>query len=110
MYAGIFFIYLLAVNLAGLLIFHSDKKRAVKHRFRIPEARLFLIAILGGAAGCLLGMYLFRHKTRHARFVIGMPLLVILWIIIIIIVIVWNIRSGALGSAGPFFHAFFHNF
>ena len=75
MYAGIFFIYLLAVNLAGLLIFHSDKKRAVKHRFRIPEARLFLIAILGGAAGCLLGMYLLRHKTKHARFVIGMPLL-----------------------------------
>lgn len=50
-----------------------DKRRARKRAFRIPEATLFLIALIGGSIGSIIGMYTFRHKTRHWYFVYGMP-------------------------------------
>ena len=50
-----------------------DKWKARKGAFRIPEATLFIIAIIGGSVGSILGMYIFRHKTRHWYFVWGMP-------------------------------------
>ena len=53
----------------------ADKSRAKSHRRRIPEARLFLLALLGGAVGGTLGMWVFRHKTRHWYFAFGFPLL-----------------------------------
>lgn len=56
----------------------SDKKRAVNKRFRVSEARLFILAIIGGTIGVLLGMYSFRHKTRHLKFSIGMPLILLI--------------------------------
>ncbi len=60
---------------------YNDKLRAKKRAFRIPEATLFAIAIIGGSIGCILGMYLFRHKTKHLRFVYGLPLILILQIV-----------------------------
>ncbi|MDE6893461.1 MAG: DUF1294 domain-containing protein [Lachnospiraceae bacterium] len=57
-----------------------DKYKAKKRAFRIPEATLFIIATIGGSVGSLIGMYTFRHKTRHRKFVIGMPLILILQI------------------------------
>ncbi|MCI5648256.1 MAG: DUF1294 domain-containing protein [Fusicatenibacter sp.] len=65
--------YLILVNLIGLFLFGRDKHLAKIHAFRIPERTLFLVALSGGSAGCLAGMYLFRHKTKHPRFVLGMP-------------------------------------
>ncbi len=65
--------YLICINLAGLAVMGLDKKRAIKHQWRIPESTLFLIALLGGGAGSIIGMQLFRHKTRHWYFVWGMP-------------------------------------
>ena len=59
---------------------YNDKQRARKRAFRIPEATLFAIAIIGGCIGSILGMYTFRHKTRHWTFVYGMPLILILQI------------------------------
>ncbi len=53
----------------------ADKSRAKSHCRRIPEARLFLLALLGGAVGGTLGMWVFRHKTRHWYFAFGFPLL-----------------------------------
>ena len=53
----------------------ADKSRAKSHGRRIPEARLFLLALLGGAVGGTLGMWVFRHKTRHWYFAFGFPLL-----------------------------------
>ena len=50
-----------------------DKRKAIKHQYRIPEKTLFLVAILGGSLGGFLGMELFRHKTKHMKFVIGFP-------------------------------------
>lgn len=74
--------YLLALNLAGLLSMGIDKQRARKHRWRIPEKTLFLIAALGGSAGSILGMLLFRHKTRHLSFRLGMPAILALQIMV----------------------------
>jgi uncharacterized membrane protein YsdA (DUF1294 family) len=56
---------------------YIDKKRAKKHQWRIPEARLFTVAIAFGSLGILIGMYLFRHKTKHWKFVIFTPTLLI---------------------------------
>ena len=50
-----------------------DKRKAIRHQWRIPEATLFFIALLGGGLGSIVGMQLFRHKTRHWYFVWGMP-------------------------------------
>lgn len=70
--------YLLLMNIAGLYVMYSDKRRAIKHRFRIPERMLFIVSLLGGSIGTWAGMYLFRHKTKHWYFVVGMPLIMIL--------------------------------
>ena len=72
------FIYLFLMNLAGFLSMLIDKRRARKNGWRIRERTLFLLAILGGSIGSLSGMYIFRHKTRHWYFVLGMPLILFL--------------------------------
>lgn len=65
--------YLVIVNLIGFLAMGMDKRKARKHKWRIKEATLFLLAVIGGSIGCWLGMYVFHHKTKHWYFVIGMP-------------------------------------
>ena len=66
-------IYLLIVNAIGFLLMLIDKRKAIRHRWRIPEKTLFLTAALGGSLGSILGMQLFRHKTMHWSFQLGMP-------------------------------------
>jgi len=78
--------YVIAINLIGFFLMGIDKRKAIKRAFRIPEATLFLIAILGGSIGSILGMYTFRHKTRHWYFVYGMPFILILQIALIIFI------------------------
>ena len=68
------------MTIAGFLSMYIDKKKAIKHQWRIPEKTLFLIAILGGSIGSNLGMAVCRHKTKHWYFVIGMPAILILQI------------------------------
>ena len=68
-------IYLIFINLAAFCLMWADKRRAEKRLWRIPERSLFLSAALGGSAGVLAGMYLFRHKTKHPSFVLGIPLI-----------------------------------
>ena len=67
--------YLLLINAVSFLLMLSDKWKARKKRWRIPEKTLFLMALLGGSIGSLAGMHLFRHKTRHPSFTIGMPMI-----------------------------------
>ena len=74
----IFILYGIIVNIAGFAAMGSDKSRARRKAWRIPESTLFLIALLGGSIGSLLGRYGFRHKTRHWYFVWGMPAILIL--------------------------------
>lgn len=69
------FYYLAGVNLLCFLLMGADKYRAQRRRWRIPERVLLGTAFLGGSLGGLLGMFLFRHKTRHPPFRYGLPLL-----------------------------------
>ena len=69
--------YFASVNFIGFALMGIDKHTAKKRAFRIPEATLFIIAVIGGSLGSLIGMYTFRHKTRHRKFVIGMPLILV---------------------------------
>lgn len=68
-------LYWWMMNGAALILFLSDKLRARRGAWRIPESTLLFSAVLGGSAGALLGMLLFRHKSRHKRFMILIPLL-----------------------------------
>ena len=70
-------LYLIIINAAGFLSMLVDKHKARKNLWRIPEATLLLITLLGGSIGSLLGMYAFRHKTKHLKFTIGIPLIMI---------------------------------
>ena len=79
--------YVIIMNLIGFLLMGIDKRKAVKRAFRIPESTLFIVALIGGSLGSLLGMYTFRHKTRHWYFVYGMPAILILHIIVIVALI-----------------------
>ena len=74
-------LYLIVVNLAGFIQMGVDKRKAIRNAWRIPEAHLFLCALLGGSLGSILGMYTFRHKTKHWYFVWGMPAILILQLI-----------------------------
>lgn len=76
-------VYLAIVNIAGFAEMGIDKKRARRGAYRIPEANLFLTAAIGGSIGSILGMYTFRHKTKHMSFVIGMPTILLIQIGII---------------------------
>ena len=67
--------YLLIINTAGFLLMLVDKWKAKKNRWRVRESTLLLIAALGGSVGSLAGMYLFRHKTLHLKFTLGIPLI-----------------------------------
>lgn len=73
-----FIIYLLAVNIIGFSAFGLDKYKAIHNKWRIRESTLMLFAILGGSPGCLAGMYLFHHKTRHRLFTVGIPVILAL--------------------------------
>lgn len=73
-----FFAYLMIINLAAFIMYGIDKKRALCGRWRISEATLLGIAFAGGSVGALLGMRCFRHKTRHWKFRILVPLFLLL--------------------------------
>lgn len=76
----LFLFYLLTANLIGFALMGLDKSRARRHLWRVSEKTLFLAAILGGSAGTLAGMYVFRHKTKHWYFVLGMPVILLVQI------------------------------
>lgn len=74
-------LYFVLINLSGFCAMRNDKMRAKKRVWRIPESTLFSLALIGGSIGCIAGMYVFHHKTRHITFVLGMPLILILQIV-----------------------------
>lgn len=78
----LFYTYLVIMNAIGFLIMLADKKKAIRGAWRIPERTLMAVAILGGSIGCLLGMKLFRHKTKHLKFTIGVPLILALQVVL----------------------------
>lgn len=81
--------YLILVNAAGFLLMLVDKYKAKKNLWRIPEATLMGAAALGGSIGVLLGMYTIRHKTRHKKFTIGVPLLLAAQLALGVYLFIW---------------------
>lgn len=79
-----FLLYLLIINAAGFFSMLADKLKAKKNAWRIPERTLLFIALLGGSLGSLLGMYTVRHKTKHPKFTIGVPLILAVQVVIAI--------------------------
>ncbi|MBR1470722.1 MAG: DUF1294 domain-containing protein [Lachnospiraceae bacterium] len=73
--------YLAAVNIIAFTAMGADKWKAMHHAWRIPEAVLFLVVILGGSLGGFLAMHIFRHKTRHWYFRYGFPVILALHLI-----------------------------
>ena len=70
-------LYFLTINALGFLLMLVDKHKARKNRWRIPEATLMGVAVLGGSIGSLIGMYTVRHKTKHPKFTVGIPMILI---------------------------------
>ncbi|GGG79857.1 DUF1294 domain-containing protein [Paenibacillus radicis (ex Gao et al. 2016)] len=78
--------YLIVVNVVAFALMGADKHAARNKKRRVPEKRLFGFAAIGGAAGAWIGMQVFRHKTKHRSFVVGIPLL-ILWNLVAVYVV-----------------------
>lgn len=77
-------IYLLAINIITFLIMWWDKHEAKVGDWRVSEKTLFMLVLIGGGIGGIIGMYTFRHKTKKLKFTIGLPTILILEIILII--------------------------
>lgn len=78
-------IYLILMNALTFLLMLADKLLAQNKRWRIPEATLIGMAILGGSVGGLLGMYLCRHKTRKPKFSVGLPLILVAHVLLLVL-------------------------
>lgn len=79
----ILFIWLIAINLITFAAFGIDKRKAVRGKFRISEATLFVLSLAGGSPGGLAAMYAFRHKTKKWYFKFGIPLILVLQLAVI---------------------------
>ena len=79
--------YLLLLNIIGFWSMRNDKRRAAAHGRRTPEKRLLAYALLGGSAGCILGMYVCRHKTKHRSFVFGLPIILLFQVLVIFLAV-----------------------
>jgi uncharacterized membrane protein YsdA (DUF1294 family) len=88
--------YLFIINLDGFLLMGADKSRARRGKWRIPEAALFTVAVLGGSLGVLLGMYAFRHKTQHLSFTAGIPL-ILFFETVLTLGLIYMTETGAWG-------------
>lgn len=75
-------VWLIFTNLVGFIQMYMDKRRAQKGKWRIPEKQLFLVAAIGGSIGSIIGMQVFRHKTKHKSFVIGMPAILVAQVVL----------------------------
>lgn len=84
-------IYLLLLNMMGFFICWWDKHCAKKGKWRVPEQTLLFNALCGGALGFYIGMRVFHHKTKHPKFAVGIPLILVLWVAAIAVV-QWKTR------------------
>ncbi|MEJ8776610.1 DUF1294 domain-containing protein [Pseudogracilibacillus sp. ICA-222130] len=85
-----FVLYVCALNVFGYILMGIDKKRAIKGSYRISEQNLWLVALLGGTVGLIIGMYIFRHKTKKWYFTFGLPFFMMLQISCILYLYDWR--------------------
>ncbi|MBH1939544.1 DUF1294 domain-containing protein [Mobilitalea sibirica] len=74
--------YLIVINIIGLFIMGYDKQRAIKNKWRVPERTLLILSFIGGGIGTFLGMRLFRHKIKHMKFIILLPMAALFYIVL----------------------------
>ena len=86
----IIIIYLTSINVATFITYGIDKMKAKRSKWRIREASLLLLAVLGGSIGALLGMKVWHHKTMHKKFKLGIPLIIVVQIALVIWIISKN--------------------
>lgn len=91
----IVFGYWILLSLYGFALMGIDKRRAQRRARRIPERRLFVVAAIGGAVGTWYGMKLWRHKTKHQSFTVGIPFLVAVHILVLLVVTGLWVRGAA---------------
>ena len=77
-----FIIYLIIINIIAFLAMFIDKRKAKYGKWRIKEHTLFILALIGGSVGAIIGMYTFRHKTKKARFFVGFPVILIVEVLL----------------------------
>lgn len=77
-------IWLIIINVIAFLMMGIDKRRAKRSKWRISEKALFIAALIGGGVGAFVGMQVFRHKTKHMKFVIGIPIIMVIQIILLV--------------------------
>lgn len=76
-------VYLFALNLVAFFTYGWDKRKAKRDQWRVPEHTLLALAFAGGGLGALLGMGVFHHKTRKAKFRLGVPVALLLWLVLL---------------------------
>ncbi len=81
-------VYLILINAAAFLLMRADKQKARKKQWRIPERVLLGVCLLGGSLGGCLSMRLYRHKTKHAAFAIGIPVMLAVQIILLVLLLI----------------------
>ena len=84
--AKVILIYFVVINLVAFFLFGIDKWRARNNAWRISEAALFLVALLGGSVGAKIGMHVWHHKTQHLSFVIGIPMIILLQVVLFVVI------------------------
>ena len=89
-------IYVLLVNIIGFALMGIDKSRAKKRKMRVPEATLFVVALIGGSIGSIIGMFTFRHKTRKWYFNYGMPIILVIQIALIVALLLSPVKIAFL--------------
>ena len=76
--------YLIAINILTFIVYGNDKRKARKNKWRTPESTLLMLALIGGAYGAWLDMRVFRHKTKHWKFWILVPLMAVAWTVLLV--------------------------
>lgn len=85
-------IYLAVISLVAIIMTVSDKRRARQHRWRISEAALLLVSALGGSVAMLITMLVIHHKTKHLKFMLGIPLIIVAQIALALVL--WRVFHG----------------
>lgn len=74
--------YLLVINIISFILMYVDKKKAINHQWRISEHTLMVVSLIGGSIGTILGLKIFRHKTKHVKFYVGVPIIFFIQLIL----------------------------
>lgn len=89
---NILFIYLIAISIVAIAITIYDKLRAIGRHWRVKESTLLIISVLGGSVAMYITMQIIRHKTRHIKFMLGIPIIIIVQLLILFLV--WRVANG----------------